>query len=175
MSEEFFETIAYHTTEKDRATSILKDKFFKESTKDNEWLGQGIYFWDSLEDAVWWKNHVKNAGKDDTVIIKVKLKCKYSEYKDLSIKKNMEEYEKECMEVMTNNELKLIKTSDDKLRNFYCNYYKSKLGIKLLSYDFRVRNKFNEFGFEKHSIQYCLGENFQSEILEIRGVIENVW
>ena len=174
MSEEFFETIAYHTTEKDRAASILKDKFFKESTKDNEWLGHGIYFWDSLEDAVWWKNNVKNADKDDTVIIKVKLRCKYSEYRDLSIKKNMQEYEKECMEVIINNKLKLIKTSDDKLRNFYCNYYKKKLGIKLLLYDFRIRNKFNEFGFEKYSIQYCLGENFQSEILEIRGVIENV-
>ena len=127
MSEEFFETIAYHTTEKDRAASILEDKFFKESTKDNEWLGHGVYFWDSLEDAVWWKNNVKNADKDDTVIIKVKLRCKYSEYRDLSIKKNMQEYEKECMEVIINNKVKLIKTSYDKLRNFYCIYVNSNM------------------------------------------------
>ena len=168
MSEEFFETIAYHTTEKDRAASILEDKFFKESTKDNEWLGHGVYFWDSLEDAVWWKNNVKNADKDDTVIIKVKLRCKYSEYKDLSIRENMQEFKEICSEIKNNKVKTLNINSRSKLRNIYCNYYKSVINVKLLSFEF-VRN--NEYGFQEKSIQYCLGEKFQDEIVEILEVI----
>lgn len=174
MDEKLFEKTAYHTTAKDRAESILKNKFFYESTQTNEWLGSGIYFWDDIDDAKWWRSNVKGVPRDKTVMIEVYLKCKYSEYRDLNIKENMKEFEAICEEVINNKFFRLGTLSEVELRNFYCNYYKRKLGIKLLEYNFRRDKEFNKFGFKKDSTQYCLGEKFQKEILEIKGVIENV-
>lgn len=54
------------------------------------------------------------------------------------------------------------------LRNLYCNYYKEKKGIKVISYNFPVKYKY-EYGFEKRARQYCVGGKYQQEILEIKG------
>lgn len=168
MSDKKVQIIAYHTTEKSRADSIIRSNFFKGSTKSNEWLGAGIYFWDDIEDAEWWKSNIKNVTKENTKVIKVILNCKNSEYRDLTLKDNMNEYKRICKEVEKSKHVKVNTKSVSELRNLYCNYYKRLLKIRLISYEF-VRN--NNFGFQDRSIQHCLGEEFQKENLLIVGVV----
>ena len=41
----------YHGTTQESAKSILKEKQFKLSQSNKEWLGEGIYFYEQFSDA----------------------------------------------------------------------------------------------------------------------------
>lgn len=170
MTNNVLDKIVYHTTSIDNANKIIKSNHFRASDKSNEWLGTGVYFWEDKSQSEWWRNNIKGISKENTAIIEVNLKCKFSEYRDLNILDNMKEFETICQEVINNDKFILKSKSDSELRNFYCNYYKRKLKLKLISYDFRIRGSVNKFGFSRRAIQYCLGEEFQKDVLEIKGV-----
>lgn len=46
----------YHGTTLNRAKNILKEKKFTPSSKDTEWLGDGIYYYFDIDDAYKWRN-----------------------------------------------------------------------------------------------------------------------
>ena len=46
----------YHGTTQESAKSILKEKQFKLSQSNKEWLGEGIYFYEQFSDAYNWRN-----------------------------------------------------------------------------------------------------------------------
>lgn len=53
---------AYHGTSLENAKKICKfsnDIDFKVSCKDNEWLGNGVYFFDNKKDAIDWSKKVR--------------------------------------------------------------------------------------------------------------------
>lgn len=149
------------------------------STKNNEWLGTGVYFWGNKEDANWWKNCIKDVDREDTEILEVELTCEDEHYRDLDQDAHFEEYTRICSELYSRSKIDLSFSSKAQERNFCCNYYKRLLKLKLLSYRFPVRNQFN-YGFEKKALQYCLSELAeddtikQQDMVKIKGVKDYV-
>ena len=62
----------YHGTTRTNAEKILQEQRFINSTKANEWLGDGVYFFAYRSDAEWWvkANRYKN---QKTEILKAEL------------------------------------------------------------------------------------------------------
>ena len=64
--------IGFHGCEKEEQNRLLNDiKYFKNSQKEYDWLGHGMYFWDNNpERALLWARDKKKAGtlKDPAVI-----------------------------------------------------------------------------------------------------------
>lgn len=48
------EYIGYHGTNSEAAEAICETQTFKLSRKEDEWLGEGVYFFCDCEDAIWW-------------------------------------------------------------------------------------------------------------------------
>lgn len=63
--------VGYHGTNKKQAKSILKNNRFYYSTRDDEWLGDGIYFYVRAKDAYTWakKKYGDNAVVLSAIII----------------------------------------------------------------------------------------------------------
>lgn len=61
--------LGYHGTTQDSASSIIENNNFKKSTKKNEWLGHGVYFYELYEKAEWWASQIeKNKEKAQAII-----------------------------------------------------------------------------------------------------------
>ncbi|MDO8182068.1 hypothetical protein [Lactiplantibacillus plantarum] len=60
----------YHGTTNVSASSILKDKKFKFTHRDDHWLGNGVYFFiNDYSTAQWWANNaVKKASRNSSSI-----------------------------------------------------------------------------------------------------------
>ena len=68
----------YHGTTISRGESILKNKYYFVSYKEDEWLGNGVYFFEKdINQAV--DFCTKARRYDDYIILKVKLKQKYAQ------------------------------------------------------------------------------------------------
>ena len=65
--------VGYHGTSLENAQLILKEQHFKDSIKDNEWLGKGVYFFQYLHHAQWWISHSRFAGKKQSILQAVLL------------------------------------------------------------------------------------------------------
>lgn len=86
----------YHSTEKSNEVKILKKGYEKSLNKIDEllWLGEGIYFWESLYYAVEWNviKISKNQHMDNTfdnlwgnyTIISSDIECQEEEFLDIS-------------------------------------------------------------------------------------------
>ncbi|MEJ7541788.1 hypothetical protein [Staphylococcus intermedius] len=61
--------VGYHGTTQESANSIIKESSFKKSTKSNEWLGHGVYFYELLEKAQWWCKGKVNPTIIETLIL----------------------------------------------------------------------------------------------------------
>lgn len=46
--------VGYHGTDNNAANSIIEMKKFKMSREEDDWLGQGVYFFEDIEDSHWW-------------------------------------------------------------------------------------------------------------------------
>lgn len=66
----------YHGTSLEAANNIIKQRKYKKSNNDKDWLGPGIYFYSSFSDAYDWKNA-------ETILHSV-IKIKEDEYLDLT-------------------------------------------------------------------------------------------
>lgn len=56
----------YHGTTMDSAKKIIKDNAFLISNKNDEWLGEGIYFYEKYSDAIKWE--LKDKHKSEAVL-----------------------------------------------------------------------------------------------------------
>ena len=65
----------YHGTSLESANNILKTKEFNVSSKDTEWLGTGIYFYNEFSDAYEWR--------DSEAVLHSVIKIDSSEYLDI--------------------------------------------------------------------------------------------
>lgn len=75
----------YHGTSIKCANTIIKEKQFKVSTNDNDWLGEGIYFYFSLTDAYDWR--------DSDAILHSVIKIDDDEYLDIDSEEGEEIYQ----------------------------------------------------------------------------------
>ena len=91
--------VGYHGTIKEYADNIIAEDSFHISTKSNEWLGKGIYFFVDKNSAKWWADMAQRKAKrncsfngDDTpkILSVIIIYCD-NQYFDLDIKDNLEQ------------------------------------------------------------------------------------
>lgn len=46
--------LGYHGTTRDAAIRLVSGEAFNQSDEDNEWFGEGIYFWEHAFRQAWW-------------------------------------------------------------------------------------------------------------------------
>ncbi len=63
--------LAYHGCDRSVAERLLKNKPFKVSQNEYDWLGSGVYFWETNPArALHWAKHLKKVGRKHTNRIK---------------------------------------------------------------------------------------------------------
>lgn len=173
--EELLKFNAYHGTDLESAISITKEKSFHISQDGNEWLGKGIYFWDSWKNALLWLQDNNKRDKEVSAIITVHLDVRPNQYFDLDESHNMEK----LLEYVCNYNSEMKKFGKSKpnfknprqVRNFYCSLYKEQYNIKLIKFTFN-HQPCNDAGFPKlvSRVQLCASDNSIVNILEYRRV-----
>lgn len=59
--------ILFHSDEESKCKKFVEKEnglIISGNTKDDIWLGKGMYFWDNKGNANWWKNKQQNRNKD---------------------------------------------------------------------------------------------------------------
>lgn len=147
----------FHTTTSQNARKIKSNNEFKPSTKINEWLGEGIYFWLTYTDALYWfeKSYL---FIDEMCIISVNLCLNEDKILDLDSSENMNilidfvnAYNSEMVKV--SKKLPTFKSMNEK-RCFYCNLYKRKYSLDAIIFTFS--QEYNNVGFAVKRKQICV-------------------
>lgn len=153
------ELTGYHTTTQENAEKILASEFKANQKTDNDWLGEGIYFWDDIVNAQWWKTaHFKGVPADNLHTLCAKLICEEEEYIDLSKAEDMKrlvDFAKDFADEM--NAFGIIQPkfiSPDQMKHFYCTLFKKRYQIKLMRNTFEDR-AINFAGFQILRPQLC--------------------
>lgn len=159
----------FHATTKDLAKQIEYERAFKPSVKENEWLGKGIYFWNTYNDAIFWANK-SHKGITEMSIITVSIDDYQSNIVDLDIKENMDKlisFIKQYNEEMHQHSRSFpnFGVKDDKIRCFYCELFKRHYNINVLMYSFQI-NGINAAGFINRRRQICVSKNDIIAIIE---------
>lgn len=160
--EETISVLGYHKNRKERASKICGFKNFPISRGKRMWLGDGIYFWDTIDNAKWWNSKVYPDG----VILSAQLKCSSKHYVDLDIPANMKSMvgfaESLKCEIEKVGECDIDFSDQLQARAFFCTCFKKENGILLMRHSFPYTDKeWNVAGFrEMHSrTQYCATNN----------------
>lgn len=167
-----YNEIGYHTTLLENKDSIIENGFLF-SNGHNEWLGEGIYFWDNKVNATWWKK--RNAKKGKKCIFVCELKCLSANYLDLDNKFNMRKFKEFSKKFLKSSvgkkQVKPKFKNYDQCRKFFCDIYCSHNDIYILSYTFD-HDKMNQFGFKEETVkrrQICVRD---SKYISIKSVEE---
>lgn len=138
MSNEF-ECTGYHKSSIDNAQNSVRWQSFHISSKEDLWLGEGVYFWQRYYDAVWWKGNYTNPAIVSTDII-----CPRDLFLDLDNpeeKKAFEEYFEQVFLELKDAKLSVGVEWDSIVGAFSCNHFKKEYGIRLIRYSFPQRSK----------------------------------
>jgi len=75
----YSEVIGYHANEYQKCERFLSGKF--EVSNDTDWLGTGMYFWDNLSNAKYWKREKVRKGdpphEEACKIVKARISCEH--------------------------------------------------------------------------------------------------
>lgn len=147
----------FHTTTAKNARQINLKSKFTPSTKSNEWLGEGVYFWLAYEDAMYWFEK-SNTYINEMCIISVQLTLDKDKILDLDIPDNMNilvDFANTYINEMSKISKKLpdFKTTNEK-RCFYCNLYKRKYSLDAIIFTFS--QEYNSVGFAVKRKQVCV-------------------
>ena len=155
---EAYNEVGYHTTYSRYKDSIVENGF-KVSSKSDDWLGEGVYFWDNETNANWWK---KSSNLLKRCIFICDLSCSLVNY--LNLDTDMKKFETYLQDYMSSSfGKKLAKPkfkNTNECKKFYCDLYCSKNNICILSFTFEHDN-INKFGFKIGTIkrrQICVKE-----------------
>lgn len=85
------EYLGYHGTRLTCGQSILSKKCFHLSIGDRHWLGDGVYFFENLEEAKLWGRHVLQDAKD-AVVVRAKIASEDGRVLDLTSLGDLEYY-----------------------------------------------------------------------------------
>ena len=140
-----YNEIGYHSTYTKYYDNILNVGFY-ESDKEDDWLGRGVYFWDTIGNANWWKK--KLSKNEEKCIIKCDLSCKRENYIDLDI--SMEEFveflKNYSLTMENSGKIKPVFKNKKQRRRYYCDIYSAQNNIDIMSHTFE-HDAVNEFGF----------------------------
>lgn len=151
----------YHKAPAQKAKDIVSKNEFPIShdKKDHErymWLGEGIYFWQSFRDALWWNKDDYQFG----AIISAKMRCDSKEYLDLDNHEEMDqlvEYYEKTIFLLKARNTTVDLANKYQVRSVICSMFKEEHGIKLMRYSFPMSIRENEMGFPipRGKTQYC--------------------
>lgn len=164
--------IGYHGTNKKAADSIIKNQIFNKSTKKNEWLGEGVYFYELLEKAQWWSEK-----KHSPTIIEATISV--SEDKLLNLDKPSEEDKlAEFIKFIDKSEKQFIFSSDKTERRcqiitMYMQYidYNVVIGT-FVSTNKKYKNELDEIGYIRTERQICVHDTSCIVYNNLRVVVE---
>lgn len=169
-----FRKTVYHGTVKKRAMKILKNGFYK-STKNTEWLGHGIYFFEDFAYARDWaytEGRKTNPAREPAVLV-ASIQCLDNEFMDLDIAENMKKLEAMSKVLSAKSNLGHAIIQPEELRCAACNLYKRMNGTKIFAYSFQ-KVKTNSVGFPIYSPQrqFCVDDKANISDLTIKPVEE---
>ena len=156
---------AYHGSVEWKAQQIERNGFII-SSKNCEWLVEGIYFFEKKDHAVVWAKREcekpKNIGHNPAVVC-VTIKCTTGEYLDLDDEKNMSDLISCFYNAFKDSKKGRPQFDNDyQLRCFCCNLFRRmNPQYKVLAYTFGFPPKRNMAGFHviKQEKQYCVVSN----------------
>ena len=157
----------YHATRTENANKILKEKHFEPSTKENEWLGTGVYFFKYLGHAYWWASVGVNRKKE-TSILKATLEYNNSQLLDLDDPDRLSQ-----LEAIVKAAVKRLNDSNknvaamqhksvelSKKWNFACNLIRSiDSDIGIITYTFPTKDNKQYSGFQTTQKQICVSKD----------------
>ena len=113
------ELIGYHGTNQEYGNQIIREQKMHASTREDEWLGKGVYFFWDKNDAIWWchKKHIESA-----FLIHANIHCE--NVLDLV-------HDRECQEEFSKY-CQLVKDKSDRMTNGKTRRNYMSLAIKLL-------------------------------------------
>lgn len=151
--------VGYHGTTQDSAHHILSGEPFRESRREDDWLGRGIYFYGYLEHAQWWTTHNRFKGKETTVL-KADLAYTDEEMLDLddpARRRELEKFVKQFMQTTANTVKPSQEISKEKSLCAACNLYRrfhKRIGIT--KYTFPQRRRYERSGTCDNQCQICV-------------------
>ena len=168
MPNDYLNITGYHGTLADRADSIVTNGFNR-SNKEIEWLGFGVYFFDSFFNAKAWalQEHNRQEGNaSPPVVLTVDIRTLKPDFLDLDNKDTMrffqEELKKGYQAMFGSKHGGAPNFKDNReLRCFWCNFYtKIHPNIKVIAFTF-PRIQYSEFGFPSvyKKRQLCVVDN----------------
>ena len=150
----------YHGTNREAANNIITHGF-KPSIKNNEWLGNGIYFFKDYISAEYWQRKYKSNG----VVLQASIEVNKNEWFDLNNKNNLYKFgmfSKEYFRMCKSKHLPIPNFKNDEQRRcFLCNLYVASNNIKVLQFKFKDLQIDSFYGFPKFApnTQICIFDN----------------
>lgn len=155
-----YSEVGYHATITTNKESILNEGF-KPSNNDDDWLGEGIYFWDDIKNAEWWN---RKGNIISGCIFICRLTCNLINYLDLDDKAEMDKldtFSKRYVSEMSKiGRKKPVFKNYNQMKKFFCDIYCSKNDISILSFTFK-HDIINKAGFKTGTFgrrQICVRE-----------------
>lgn len=135
----------YHGTTQSSSQTILAEQQFKESTRSNDWLGTGAYFFAYKEHAQQWTSHSRYNGIP-TTILEADLEYTQEQLLDLDDPQRLadvEEVVKEAISLSTSsdNPTTAHLKSEQETWCFACNLFRSlvpEIGITIYTFSRKV-------------------------------------
>lgn len=166
----YYDEIGYHKTYLIYKEDIIKNGF-DPSCDDDDWLGEGVYFWDNLNNAKWWN---KNKGTLRHCIFECELTCKANRYLNLDDENEMGKFDifsKQYIREMIKLGNKVPKFGNNNQRKkFFCDLYCKKNDFEILSHTFK-HDIINSAGFKigtEYRRQICVRENNNIKIVAVK-------
>ncbi len=171
-----FKKTVFHGTLKKRADYIIKNGFFR-STKNTEWLGHGVYFFEDLNYAQDWaysEGRKTNPAREPAVLTAT-IQCQDNEFFDLDVADNMKKMEAMSKILSAQSKFGHATMKAKELRCAVCNLYKRLHGVIIFAYSF-PKVKTNSVGFPVTAPQrqFCVDDNANISNITIKPIEEVV-
>lgn len=165
----------YHGLPHEYVSESIAQQAIHPSTKDNEWLGHGVYFFKYISDAKWWLSHDRYIHRT-TAILRALLTYTSEQLLDLD-----DPAERERLEFFYNNAVQRQAEAGESIKLlenpslhqkwcFVCNLiraFQPKIGVIIYTFPAKDNASHNEL-FPGNRCQICVSD--QSIISEIKEV-----
>lgn len=158
--------VGYHGTLETKAKIILSQQKFYHSKNDNEWLGEGVYFFKYKKHAIWWANKKSREEKDEPSLLCADLI--FTEYQLLDLDnpdhlQHLKDFMSEYFRKFPDFDNTWEKYSPCQRWCISCNLYKALYNdIKVICRtfgQFTPKDHSNGNAFSENKIQYCITDD----------------
>lgn len=163
--------VGYHGTCSEYRYSIEKDGFDPEKCKhrNDHWLGQGVYFFDDYDKALWWASTISSRHNNcGSVVYEVVIDAPDEEVLDLDDNKQLDSFMTETLktieEVKKTCSGQMPIFEDSKFRAVFFDYYKQRKGISVIIGTFQK----DYAGYTAK--RSCSEKEMQRKIMNIIGI-----